>query len=83
VSCFDPHSHIPTKLLYACHIFVWPCNLNLIGPICGLQWLWHAWSIMRHMRNGFWVMFTMCKWPISLCMGLMINCDFSHIELRV
>ncbi len=35
MSCFDPHSHVPTKLLYACHIFVWSCNLNLVGPICG------------------------------------------------
>ncbi len=35
VSCFDPHSHIRTKLLYVCHIFVWSCNLSLIGPICG------------------------------------------------
>ncbi len=29
------HSHIPIKLIYACHIFVWSCNLSLIGPICG------------------------------------------------
>jgi hypothetical protein len=35
VSCYDPHSHVPTKLLYVCHIFVWLCNLSLIGPICG------------------------------------------------
>jgi hypothetical protein len=35
VSCFGPHSHVPTKLLYVCHIFVWPCNLSLVGPICG------------------------------------------------
>jgi hypothetical protein len=35
MSCFDPHSHIPTKLFYACHIFVWLCNLSLIGCICG------------------------------------------------
>jgi hypothetical protein len=35
VSCFDPHSHVRTKLFYVCHIFVWPCNLSLIGPICG------------------------------------------------
>jgi len=37
MSCFDPHSHIPTKLFYVCHIFVWPCNLSLVGPICGLS----------------------------------------------
>ncbi len=35
VSCFDLHSHIPTKLFYACHIFIWSCNLSLVGPICG------------------------------------------------
>jgi hypothetical protein len=35
VSCFDPHSNVPTKLFYACHIFVWSCNLNLVGSICG------------------------------------------------
>jgi hypothetical protein len=35
VSCFDAHSHIPTKLIYACHIFVRSCNLSLVGPICG------------------------------------------------
>jgi hypothetical protein len=35
VSCFHLNSHVPTKLLYACHIFVWLCNLSLIGPICG------------------------------------------------
>jgi hypothetical protein len=35
VSCFDPHSHVLTKLFYVCHIFVWPCNLSLVGPICG------------------------------------------------
>jgi hypothetical protein len=36
VSCFDSHSRIPTKLFYVCHIFVWLCNLSLVGPICGL-----------------------------------------------
>ncbi len=45
-----------------------------------LQCLWHVWNIMRHTRNGFQVMLTMCEWPISSCMGLMINCDFSHIR---
>jgi hypothetical protein len=35
MSYFDPHSHVPTKLFYACHIFVWSCNLCLVGPICG------------------------------------------------
>jgi len=35
MSCFDPHSHVPTKLLNVCHIFVCPCNLSLVGPICG------------------------------------------------
>jgi hypothetical protein len=35
VSCFDTQSHVPTKLIYACHIFVWSCNLSLVGPICG------------------------------------------------
>jgi hypothetical protein len=35
VSCFDLHSHVLIKLLYVCHIFVWSCNLNLVGPICG------------------------------------------------
>jgi hypothetical protein len=34
-SRFDPHSHVPTKLFYVCHIFVSSCNLTLIGPICG------------------------------------------------
>jgi hypothetical protein len=34
LSCFDPHSHVPSKLLYAYHIFVWSCNQNLVGPIC-------------------------------------------------
>jgi hypothetical protein len=33
-SSFDPHSHVPTKLFYVCHIFVWLCNLSLVGPIC-------------------------------------------------
>jgi len=28
VSCFNLHSHVPTKLFYACHIFVWLCNLG-------------------------------------------------------
>ncbi len=79
VSCFDPHSHVPTKLFNACHIFVWPCNLSLFGPYMVLQCLWHVWSIMRHTRNGFWFMLTMCKWPIILCMGLMINRDLSHV----
>jgi hypothetical protein len=37
MSCFDPHSHVPIKLLYVCHIFVWSCNLSLVGPICGLS----------------------------------------------
>jgi len=32
VSCFDSHSHVPTKLLNICHIFVWLCNLSLVGP---------------------------------------------------
>jgi len=34
VSCFGPHSHISTKLFYVCHIFIWLCNLSLVGPIC-------------------------------------------------
>jgi hypothetical protein len=39
MSYFDLHSHVPTKLLYVCHIFVWWCNLSLGGPICGLSML--------------------------------------------
>jgi len=35
VSCFDLHSHVPTKLFYVCHLFVWSCNLSLVRPICG------------------------------------------------
>ncbi len=35
VSCFDLHSHVPIKLFYVCHIFIWLCSLSLIGPICG------------------------------------------------
>ncbi len=26
-------SHVPIKLFYASHIFVWLCNLSLVGPI--------------------------------------------------
>jgi hypothetical protein len=39
MSCFDPQSHVLTKLLYVCHIFVWLCNLSLVGPICGSSML--------------------------------------------
>ncbi len=35
VSCFNLNSHIPTKLFYVYHIFVWLCNLSLVGPIYG------------------------------------------------
>jgi len=34
MSCFDLHSHIPTKLFYVCPIFVWLYNLSLVKPIC-------------------------------------------------
>jgi len=55
VSCFDPHSHIPTKLLYACHIFVWLCNLSLVGPICG------PWMLVTYMEYNK----TYEKWTLS------------------
>jgi hypothetical protein len=35
MSCFDLHSHVPTKLFYVCYVFVWLCNLSLVRPICG------------------------------------------------
>jgi hypothetical protein len=80
MSCFDPHSHVPTKLFYVYDIFVWPCNLSLVGSICGPQCLWHVCSITKHTKNGFQVMLTTCEWPINSCMGLMKNCDLSHIK---
>jgi hypothetical protein len=42
MSCFCSNSHVPTKLFYVCHIFVWLCNLSFVGPNVVLQCLWHA-----------------------------------------
>jgi hypothetical protein len=61
MSCFDPHSHVPTKLFYASHIFVWSWKLNLVGPICGPSML--VTCVEHNETYKKWIsgLFTMCE----------------------